>query len=350
MVEEVNDKLLHKVLDVMRTDFSLKISNVEWSDHDSSKYDVTVEMEQLKKKLHIEIKRWANHTNTAALIHQRKASKNPEAFVLLTEYVNPVMAERLKEANVQFIDTVGNAFIRQASLFIFVKGNKDTVNKHTRSNVLTGKSFTSKGLQVVYTFLQNKEALTLPYRDIAKAAHVSLGTVGEVIKDLEAGQYLVIGEHGKTKKPINFEQLSKLWVLNYANKINKNHHAQFFTTDDHFWFNDFNFEAFNAVLSGEAAASKYTNYLNSTSSSVYIDKQYVNDFMRKLRLRKVRAGEHPNVTIELLEPFVDVQNLRGPIKSLAHPLIVYAELIASNDVRNMEVAEKIYEKYISIDS
>ena len=50
----------------------------------------------------------------------------PIEGILVADYINPNMAQRLKDRKIQFIDTVGNAYLDLPPTFIFVKGNRET--------------------------------------------------------------------------------------------------------------------------------------------------------------------------------------------------------------------------------
>lgn len=62
--------------------------------------------------------------NKLVELHAIQKNEVPHQFLLATEYVPPEAAIRLHNNGIQFIDTVGNAFINQPPVFIFVKGNK----------------------------------------------------------------------------------------------------------------------------------------------------------------------------------------------------------------------------------
>ncbi|MBW2605184.1 MAG: hypothetical protein JRE28_12875, partial [Deltaproteobacteria bacterium] len=47
-----------------------------------------------------------------------------EKTLMVTEYVTPPIADLLKELNIFFIDTAGNAYINEPGLYVFIKGNK----------------------------------------------------------------------------------------------------------------------------------------------------------------------------------------------------------------------------------
>jgi len=98
---------------------------------------------------------------------------------------------------------------------------------------------------------------------------------------------------------------------------------------------------FPCRLGGELAASAYTDYLNPRDAIVYTDEEHLAPLLKQARLRKPRRDAAPRPRIDFYEPF------RGEVgNALAPPLIVYADLITTGDVRNLEAAERIYEKYI----
>lgn len=51
-------------------------------------------------------------------------NKLPYPLLLATNHVPSYMADQLKQNEIEFIDTAGNAFIRQPPLYIFAKGNR----------------------------------------------------------------------------------------------------------------------------------------------------------------------------------------------------------------------------------
>ncbi len=80
--------------------------------------------------------------------------KMPHPFLLATRYITPDAAVRFRDAGIQFIDTVGNAFINQPPLLIFVKGNKPEKDEIAAP---TARLFKGVGLKIVYLFLCQPE-------------------------------------------------------------------------------------------------------------------------------------------------------------------------------------------------
>ncbi len=268
--------------------------------------------------------------------------QSPSQYVFLTSYINPALAERLKDAQIQFIDHCGNAYLNQNRFFIFVKGNKPKTHSIPKEKQVLGKAFGKKGLQVIYVLLSNPKAITWSYRELAKASNVSLGTIGDVMLDLDSQGYI-----DKDRKTLlKGTNLMQKWAKEYGYLLRKSRPTIKYTTGNIDWYSDKLLSQCNALLGGDAAADRYTHFLNSNKARVYISKENHQLLLRHGRLKQVREDEHSSVQIELVEPFTELEILKGPLESLVNPLIVYAELLASDNVRNLEVADKLYDQYL----
>ncbi len=99
-------------------------------------------------------------------------------------------------------------------------------------------------------------------------------------------------------------------------------------------------QSFKVRLGGEFAASVLTNYLKPQLATIYM-KQPVSAFLLKNRIRKASDGN-----IEILEAFWGTEH-NWPYLDLVHPILIYADLTASADVRNIETAGIIYEQELT---
>jgi len=66
----------------------------------------------------------------------------------------------------------------------------------------------------------------------------------------------------------------------------------------------------------------------------------VNDLVLNLRLRKKEQGN-----VEIREQFWRFDP-KEPERDMVHPILVYADLTATADARNIEAAKMIYEEHI----
>ena len=72
------------------------------------------------------------------------------------------------------------------------------------------------------------------------------------------------------------------------------------------------------------------------------------NFLQAARLRKAEPHERQDIQIDLIEPFWKEAKKKGNTEQagLAHPIIVYADLIETGDTRNLDAANKLREKYL----
>ena len=92
----------------------LQVINTE-KEQDKKVIDAILKIKGKKTKLYAEIKKWANHTNIGALINQMTNLTDRGDGVLVADYINPKMADKLKQAGVQFIDTAGKRLFESGS-------------------------------------------------------------------------------------------------------------------------------------------------------------------------------------------------------------------------------------------
>jgi hypothetical protein len=259
----------------------------------------------------------------------------PGPMLLVTNYVNDVMAEHLKEKKIDFIDTAGNAYINQPQTYIYVKGCK---LKDKLQNQPLGRAFLPTGLKVAFTFLCDPKLINKNYRTIAQAAGVALGNIGWIINDLKTQGFIIdMGRHGY--KLIQKQLLLDRFVEEYPKKLRQQLFLGKFRGDQNWWEKtDTHFE--NALWGGEAAAAKMGNFLKPQNIAIYLKQEMLNAFLLKNRLKRDVDGD-----VEILKLFWDPVDLAAK-NGLVHPILIYADLLATADQRNIEAAKVIYEQNI----
>jgi hypothetical protein len=258
-----------------------------------------------------------------------------EKALMITEYVTPPIADLLKELNIFFIDTAGNAYINEPGLYVFIKGNKPQLTLKTKTRK---RLFKPSGLRVVFALLNNPEMINKPYRDMAKAADVALGTIGWLVKDLkETGFCIEIGK--RNRKLMNLENLFKRWVEAYPEQLRPKLIRERFEAANPNWWKEIDIKAYGACWGGEVAAANLTGYLKPAKVTIYTNEA-IGELVLKNRLRKTEQGN-----VEILTPFWNFKYELAD-RDIVPPILVYADLMATGDQRNIEAAEMIYEKYI----
>ena len=254
--------------------------------------------------------------------------------ILVTEYATPPMADLMRTIGLFFMDTAGNAYINKPPLYVFIKGNKRPENLKPAP---TKRLFKPAGLKVVFALLNHPEMVEWPYRQIAATTAVALGTVDWIFRDLkEMGFLLEMGN--RRRKITNPLTLLKRWVEAYPEQLRPKLGLARFKADDPDWWKDVDITGYNACWGGEVAAAKLTKQLKPEKVVIYAPEPPGKLIIEK-KLRKSTAGD-----IEILKPFWTF-NHECDALGIAPPLLVYADLMATGDDRNIETVEIIYDNY-----
>lgn len=282
--------------------------------------------------------------NLGILLERVKTLSQPA--LVCTDYINPRQAEQLKAANVQFMDAAGNAFINQPSLYVFIKGNK--LEAHlTPLQKEANRAFEPAGLKVIYALLTRPNMITAPYREIAQYTGVALGTVGWVINGLRDAGFLIDVRGRQARELVNKRRLMDRWVEAYIAKLRPKLLTGLFLADTAEWWQRMPTGAYGAWMGGELAAAELTGALRPEQTVLYLPEHAERDFLLAARLRRVRGLPAPDATglIRIYRPFWLDEDPLGPV-GCVHPVLVYADLMATADPRNMEVARQLYEEHI----
>jgi len=256
--------------------------------------------------------------------------------LLLTRHVTPNMAEELREKGIQFLDTAGNAYLNAPPLYIFVKGNRPAVAIGAEK---IKRAFQPSGLQVLFAFLLQPSLAAAPYREIANTADVALGTVGWVVRDLKELGYLVDMGHRGRRLARKSELLDR-WVTAYPEQLRPKLLVGRFRAANPNWQEETgDLSLLGACWGGEPAATRMTGHLKPLTAIIYTWEDADGLILRN-KLRKDPLGN-----IEILKAFWKPE-LQEKYKDQAPPLVVYADLLASADPRNIEIAKMIYEQKI----
>lgn len=285
----------------------------------------------------VEVKRNLTPTLMGAVVAQLGRLAGPT--LLVTRYVTPQMAERLKTLGVEFIDTAGNAYVRLPQLLVYVVGRKPLAAGPREKPV---RAFRATGLKILFALLCQPELIDAPYRDIAEEVGVALGAVGWTVGDLKRMGY-VSETRAKGRALVNRQGLMDAWVEAYPHELRPRLAPRRYRVEDPNWWRHANLDALQVWLGGEPAAAQLVGYLRPGLTTIYGTTHWA-QLARKLHAAK---DEHGN--LEVLERFWKFQTpvLAGATRHVP-PLLVYADLVATGDARNLETAEMIREKFLGL--
>lgn len=281
-----------------------------------------------------EIKQYLT-TQTVALLAAR-AAQDHTPVMLVAEYVNPRQADRLRHLNIPFIDTVGNAYVNEPPVFVYATGNKPEILPTAKPRV---RLFQPTGLKLIFALLNQPGLEQKPYREQADIAGIALGAVAWIMNDLREGGYLV-APTPKTRRLINKRALVDLWIENYPARFREKLVLGRYTTTLDRWWQETDIEEHQAYWGGEIAAERLTRYLQAQDTIIYADKIPARLLLEN-RLTKTAGGN-----IEILQRFWNF-GFPEEAQRVVPPLLVYADLIATREGRNIEVARLVYDDYVA---
>ena len=154
---------------------------------------------------------------------------------------------------------------------------------------------------------------------------------------LRQGFLIDIGSRGRQLR--NREQWLERWVVAYAEQLRPKQLIGTFRAGTVINWKELEVPAPAALWGGEIAAAKLTGYLTPEVTTIYLHRP-VQDVTRELRLAK-----QPQGNVELREIFWEFP-LKTTIPAIVPPLLVYADLIATADPRNIDTAKRIYDEHL----
>lgn len=257
--------------------------------------------------------------------------------LLVTSYVNPKQADKLRSFNIPFFDAVGNAFFNEPGLFVFVSGKRPVNDPDTRPL----RALRSTGLKVIFAFLATPQLEAKTYREIATHSGVSLGAVNSLMQDLTRLGYLREVKTGE-RKLVNKEDLLRRFVAAYPEQLRPKLRVGRFSTarQDWDWWKHADLTPFGAYWGGEVGAALLTKYLKPQTATIYAEGN-TSRLQARFGLRRDPAGG-----VEILRKFWKLPGVT-PTEEVAPALLIYADLVASMDDRNIETAGLVYERYIA---
>ncbi len=267
-----------------------------------------------------------------------------DELLLVIPRVTNEIAEKCRELDLQFIDAVGNAYLRGPGLFVLVKGQRPPAGEDLQLAEEGGKrAGTATNLRVFFTLLCKPKLFNAPYRDINQAAGVALGAIGWVFFDLNARGYTTGGKGNRVL--LERERLVQEWVTNYPIKLRPKLNPRRFRAPTTDWWKEVDVTNYGAQWGAEVAAEKLTGHLRPHLLTLYFHNEHgQKNLARMVAKHKLRADIQGD--IEILNAFWDFKDDKT-LPETVPPLLVYADLLATLDPRNFETAKLIYEQYLT---
>lgn len=284
------------------------------------------------------------HLATAEHLHGRAVRG-----LLLAPFIRPRQAAELRARGIDYVDLTGNIHLEGPGVYVHVEGKRPDKDERARPGRLT------RGwVKTVMALLVRPELRPGPYRPIAAAATVAVGTVGACMKDLETRGHVEAGVHGRTF--LNLPDLVALWVQTYGDIVRPRlrvRHFQMRDTETRTrWQRLEGTLAPRQVawaLTGADGAAARNDFFHAPETEIYAD---TNEFERRDVLAEL--GAQPAVRHGNLRVIEPPGPLALPIRTRTEPedelmpdppvaplLLLYAELRLRRTDQANEAAEML---------
>lgn len=299
-----------------------------WLDVGGERYGFTVEVKR--------------QVSVAAAAHlARRVERDAEhPFLLVTEYVQPAVAQALRERGVNYADAAGNCHVERPPLLLHVEGRK----RQRVGEEEPVRAFGGEGLKVIFVLLLEPTLIERPYRDLAGLTGASHGVVQYTVKDLERLGFVL--RLSRTERRLrDADVLLERWTAGYGEALRPKLTLgtfRFTPADRSLWWEAVDLDPERERWGGEPAAAAATDYLKPAKLTVYTRGTKA-EVMRRLRVVPDERGD-----VEVLRTFWP-EGLEDALPDAftgarVPDVLAYADLIASGDPRNAEVAAKLQER------
>ncbi|MBD2390156.1 type IV toxin-antitoxin system AbiEi family antitoxin [Aphanizomenon flos-aquae NRERC-008] len=306
-------------------------------------------------------------TNINYIHHLKEKLSKDRRTLLITDTLSDEVLDLLLEKNIEFMDTTGNIYLNNSSLYILVRSSSIQSKK-----LLSASKITTNTLKVAYAILQDPSILQYHNFDydleqivnvrgidstivkpsvleiIATVAGVDFQTVKSSLESLYQLNYLQRQRNG-TYRIENYTKLLERWEMGYIENLRPELLRGTFSTRENIDFNDISKQireiAQNQkiIIGGELGAALLTGYLKPINMTIHIPEEY--NYRTITTILRIKLDPKGNIII--LKQFGNNNQAKYDLSEpVADPLLIHAELCLYPDERLKETAKRLYEKYI----
>ncbi len=332
------EEIVHTAIENLDKGLGLKF---EWKDLQDRIWDQKIDLKNIQidgilkfiyKNKKIEFDAIVKNELRTYLIDQIiLEAKKHDNFLLIAFKLYPGLKEKLRENFINYLEANGDMFIDTENVFLFF----DTKKKIEHKEKIANRAFTPTGLKVVFDFLRDRTLINKTQREIAERADVALGNIPKVLKGLkDTGNVYKLN-----KKEYAFhdrKELLELWVKEYQNTLKPTLEIGRYTMKRLENWKELTLNHPKTVWGAEPAADLLTNYLNPGMFTLYTEETK-KELIVNYGLMPDKDGE-----LYIYQKFWK----NGEPGTTAPPILIYADLIMTNDKRCIETANILFNEQI----
>lgn len=260
-------------------------------------------------------------------------AKSADEFLYLGDFMSDKTAAAFRDLGLQFVDRCGNAYLEFGDVYVDARGRRPAGgSSRAQSSLKSGPDsaqnlFSRRRAQVLFALLTWPEVTTWTLREISEVSGVSLGQAQQTLKQLDIEGFYVDRVNGEI---VGRKRLFDLWVMNYGRYLSPSLELQSFRGE----IAEYR-KGPGVQLGGESAVP---HLMRPSTLIVYASK-----FLPEMAMQnRWRRSEKPNIFVRhkfWTEPSLIREGFELSSESVVPSTLIYADLIASGDARQREVAE-----------
>jgi hypothetical protein len=315
------------------------VTRVAWSEA-TGKIDGRLTLQAGEERFTLDVVQKRSYLDRASL-HAliALASAGTHRVILFARYVPRPAGEQLVAAGVNFLDQSGNVHLALGKRYArTVLGQRET------RRAQKDRAITAAHVQLLFLGAADPSALKRPVREIAKLAGISKSKAAEIRQTLTASRGGIGLDTQAGMRRVQEQLLSGYTGVLRPKLMLGRFRAQEATPDA---FLDRLAASAPTIgvrfaLTGGPAADRLQHFYRGLETPLFID-HWTQALQQQLRLLPDRQG--PLIFLRAFGELVYWKTING--MTLAHPWLIYAELMHSDDPRAHEAAEELRREYLS---
>lgn len=302
-----------------------------------------IQFDNSNARLLAELREWATSGGTRNLIHElSQETRSGYDKLLICNYISDEEGARLRAANVNYLDNVGNAYLDIPPIYVLIQGKKPKERFNADRGI---KLFTETGLKVILALLADGRLLNASYRCIADHASVSMGTIGWVLRELKNQGF--IQSHGTQYRWLDRELLLRKWVDAFP-VLKQKHLLGSYYCHVADWWKSIDLGRYEATLGGELALADAYPGFEPSNGEIYVGRFKHDKLVRELKLSDAaNVDVTQGVRVDVYSRFWGHMHETDLFTQYAHPLITYASLMETWDSQVRKLATELVADYLT---
>jgi len=266
-----------------------------------------------------------------------KFGKNKERWLFVARYIPTPVKDQLRASGINYLEATGNCFVNTGQVYLFI--NDKSVKQARKAP--EGKLWKSTGLKLLFALLQDKDLIDATYRELARTAGISLGSIQPILEELQQDGWqdhdADTGEWLGDYRERLIIRWSEIYPVVLQPRLNLGTFRFVHPLAD--WPRQLPEGAF---WSGEPAGELYTHRLIPEQFILYTETS-PQELVKELRIVPDAAGN-----IQLYEKFWQDRKEWGSVSGTVPPLLAYADLRSSADSRSWEIGDQIKHTFLHV--